>query len=60
MAKVPGYRGYKEASDRRAADRMMRDHIVKLLKEQMTRLVDVEKKLLTAGGLSQADNTRDA
>jgi hypothetical protein len=60
MAKVPGYRGYKEASDRRAADRMMRDHIVKLLKEQMARLVDVEKKLLTSGGLAQADDTRDA
>ncbi|MEP7285146.1 MAG: hypothetical protein ABI947_05185 [Chloroflexota bacterium] len=60
MLKVPGYRGYKEAMDRRAADRMMRDHIVKLLKEQMNHLVDVEKKILTAGGLSQASKTHEA
>jgi hypothetical protein len=37
MAKIPGFRGYKEMTDRRAADRMMREHIVKLLKEQITR-----------------------
>ena len=60
MAKVPGYRGYKEATDRRAADRMIREHIVALLKLQMTHLVDVEKKILSAGGLSQASATREA
>jgi len=60
MAKVPGYRGYKEASDRRAADRMIRDHIVKLLKDQLTRLIDVEKKILSSGGLSEAGHTREA
>src|SRR5579859_6786496 len=60
MSKVPGYRGYKEASDRRAADRMMRDHIVKLLKDQLNHLVEVEKKILAAGGLSEAGKTRDA
>jgi hypothetical protein len=60
LAKVPGYRGYKEASDRRAADRMIREHVVKLLKEQMQRLIAVEKKILKGGGLSQAGQTRDA
>lgn len=60
MLKVPGYRGYKDASDRRAADRMMRDHIVALLKEQMTRLVGVEKKLIGGGGLRYANQTRSA
>ncbi len=58
LAKIPGYRGYKEASDRRAADRMIRDHVVKLLKEQMNRLVAVEKKILKGGGLSMASATR--
>src|SRR5450631_1326057 len=60
MAQVPGYRGYKEASDRRAADRMIREHIVALLKTQYTHLVEVEKKILTAGGLSQASLTHSA
>lgn len=59
MLKVPGYKGYKDASDRRAADRMVREHVVALLREQMTRLVGVEKKILNAGGLSQASATKD-
>src|SRR5258708_856373 len=60
MAKVPGYRGYKEATDRRADDRMIREHVVALLKQQFMRLVDVEKKILPAGGLAQASVTREA
>ncbi len=60
MLKVPGYKGYKDASDRRAADRMVRDHIVANLKQQMARMVDVEKKILNSGGLSQASKTREA
>jgi hypothetical protein len=60
MAKIPGYRGYKEASDRRAADRMIREHVVRLLKEQMNRLVGIEKKIISGGGLSHAGETRTA
>ncbi len=60
MAKIPGFRGYKEASDRRAADRMIRDHIVVLLKEQMTRFINVEKKMITSGGLAHAADARNA
>jgi len=60
MAKVPGYRGYKEASDRRAADRMIREHVVTLLKEQMNRLVNAEKKLMSSIGLSAAGKVRSA
>jgi len=59
-AKIPGYRGYKEASDRRAADRMIREHVVRLLKEQMQRLIGVEKKIIGGGGLSQASESRTA
>lgn len=60
MAKIPGFRGYKEMTDRRAADRMMREHIVKLLKDQMGRLVNVEKKIISGGGLKHASETRSA
>jgi hypothetical protein len=60
MAKIPGYRGYKEASDRRAADRMIREHVVRLLKEQMNRLVSIEKKIISGGGISHASETRTA
>ena len=60
MAKIPGFRGYQDASERRAADRMIREHIVVLLKEQMARLVSVEKKMLASGGLAHAADTRNA
>jgi len=60
MSHVPGYRGYKEATDRRASDRLVRQHIVQKLKEQFDRLVTVEKKLLAGGDISQAGLTSGA
>jgi hypothetical protein len=60
IAKIPGFRGYKEMSARREADRMIRDHVVKLLKEQMGRLIRVEKKLMSEGGLAAVGKTRSA
>ncbi len=60
VAKIPGFRGYKEMTARRDADRMIRDHVVKLLKEQMARLVTTEKKLMSSGGLAAVGKTRSA
>lgn len=60
MAYIPGYRGYKVASDRRAADRMMREHVVGALKEQMNRLIAIEKKQVSSGNLAFANQTRSA
>lgn len=60
IAKIPGFRGYKEMSARREADRMIRDHVVKLLKEQLTRLISAEKKMMKSGGLAAVGKSRDA
>ncbi len=60
IAKIPGFRGYKDMSARREADRMIRDHVVRLLKEQMARLVTLEKKLMSSGGLAAVGKTRNA
>jgi hypothetical protein len=60
IAKIPGFRGYKEMSARREADRMIRDHVVKLINDQMTRLIGVEKKLMSSGGLAAVGKTRSA
>lgn len=60
LAKIPGFRGYTEMTARRAADRMIREHIVKGLREQLQRLVEVEKKMLKSGGISGAGAARDA
>ncbi|GAB4547854.1 MAG: hypothetical protein OHK0023_09830 [Anaerolineae bacterium] len=60
IAKIPGFRGYKEMTARREADRMIREHVVELLREQMQRLVSVEKSILQKGGLAVAGKTREA
>jgi hypothetical protein len=58
--KLPGYTGYKNMSDRRSADRMMREHIVSLLRQQLNQLVEAEKKILKSGGLAMADATAES
>src|SRR5689334_23084790 len=58
--KIPGYRGYAEMEERRAADRMIREYVVRLLKEQMTQLVAVEKKLISKGGIKFASKSKSA
>jgi hypothetical protein len=58
--KLPGFRGYVEMSARRQADRMLRDHVVTQLRQQLNRLVNIEKMLLDAGGLSYMSKTRSA
>lgn len=60
LARIPGYKGYKEMMDRRDADRMMRDYIVRLLKTQMQEFIDAEKEMISGGGLSFASKTRSA
>jgi hypothetical protein len=54
MARVPGYSGYKEMTDRRASDRMIRDNLVNKFKALLTELNSADKKLLLAGDLSKA------
>jgi hypothetical protein len=58
--KLPGFRGYLEMSARRQADRMVRDHVATQLRQQLNRLVNIEKMLLDAGGLSYMSKTRSA
>ncbi|MBN2302869.1 MAG: hypothetical protein JXQ72_00235 [Anaerolineae bacterium] len=58
LAKLPGFRGYMEMGARRAADRMIRDHVVGKLREQLARLTNIEKMLLDAGGLAFMSQTR--
>jgi hypothetical protein len=59
MARVPGFRGYKDMTDRREADRIIREHVVAKLNEQMDRLNMADKKLISGGDLSQTTLTQD-
>jgi hypothetical protein len=58
--RIPGYKGYKEMSNRRDADRAMRDYTVRLLKEQLQRLIATEKKIISKGGIKYASKSKTA
>lgn len=60
MRKLPGYKGYEDMQERRAADTLLRNHIVALLKGQLTDLVGAEKAILNGGGLSYMSKMKDA
>lgn len=45
VAKIPGYKGYKEKEMRREADKLLRDHIYGVLTEQRQRIEDVQSDL---------------
>ncbi len=59
-SKIPGYRGYKEKEDRRAADKLLREHLASQLKEQQRRLAELQRDLLDGGGLLLVDDLERA
>ena len=55
VAKIPGYKGYKDKEIRREADNLLRQHLAGQLAEQRARAEDVAGHMLTGPGLSQLD-----
>jgi hypothetical protein len=43
--KIPGYKGYKEKEMRREADKLLRDHLYRVLVEQRRRIEDIQGDL---------------
>ena len=60
VSKIPGYHGYKQKEDRRAADKLLREHLAGQLGEQQRRLVDLQRDLLEGGGLLVVDDLERA
>ena len=56
ISKIPGYHGYKEKENRRAADKLLRDQLTKQLDEQRRRLAELQRNLLDSGGLLMVDD----
>ena len=54
--KIPLYKGYKDKEDRREADTLLREHLVKLLGEQRQKAEDVASQMLTGAGMMQLDD----
>jgi hypothetical protein len=60
FSKIPGYRGYKQKENRRAADKLLREHVAGQLDEQRRRLVELQRDMLEGGGLLMLDDMERA
>lgn len=49
LSKLPGFKGYFERSDRRAADKMLREMISDHYQQQWSRLSGIQRDLVNAG-----------
>ncbi len=49
--KIPGYAGYKAREKRREADKLLRLHVAKQYESQMSRLQDIQGRLVAEGQL---------
>ena len=58
--RIPGFRGYMNRADRRAADRMLRDFIAGEIADRIQRLTNIEKAILDGGGLMLMSKTKSA
>jgi len=51
VRRVPGFKGYFEKQDRRAADKLIREKLARMFGEQVGEFVRLQRKLVDAGGL---------
>jgi hypothetical protein len=56
VAKVPGYKGYKEKEMRREADKLLRQHLARQFEEQRRRIPDLQKQLIRSGQIGLLDD----
>jgi hypothetical protein len=56
VSHIPGYHGYKEKENRRAADKLLREYLSSELDEQRRRLAELQRQMLDAGGLLLVDD----
>jgi len=60
LAKLPGFKGYFEMTDRRAADKLLRETIADRFQEQWVRLSAIQKEILSAGNIEALDDIESA
>src|SRR5690606_14797388 len=58
VRKLPGFKGYFNKNDRRAADRLLREQIARKFEEQQTRFVRLQRELVEAGGLKYMERVQ--
>ena len=60
LAKIPGFNGYVERSNRRAADKLLRDSIADRFESLWQRISDLQRQLITNGRIESVDDLEAA
>lgn len=60
LSKLPGFKGYFERSDRRAADKLLREMISDHYQAQWTRLSAIQRDLVNSGRIEVLDDVEIA
>lgn len=55
VRKLPGFKGYFAREDRREADKLLRDHLVRVYEEQRGEFTRLQRALVDAGGLKDME-----
>jgi hypothetical protein len=53
LGKIPGFKGYMERTNRRSADKLLRETIANRFEEQWQRISTVQREMISQGGLAQ-------
>jgi len=59
VAKVPGYKGYKEKEMRREADKLLREHLARQFEEQRRGITNLQKQLIKSGQAGLLDDLEE-
>ena len=60
LSRMPGFKGYFESSDRRAADKLLRETIADHFQAQWSRLSGIQRDLVKAGDIDVMDDIEEA
>lgn|SRR5574341_186105 len=58
MRKIPGFAGYLAKEDRRAADRLLREHLARVFEEQFGRYTRLQQRLVESGGMAHMERAQ--
>lgn len=59
VRKIPGFKGYFEKQDRRAADRLLREHLVRVYEELLGWFGRLQNELVDQGGLQYMERAQN-
>jgi len=60
LAKLPGFNGYFDREQRRAADKLLRESVAQRYEEQWRRISSLQRELISQGGLAYIDDLEGA